>query len=434
MEQFFSINDLTDLIKRRSGMIAAITVLGCVASLFMAISQTHLYQSSEVLQVARAKIDDELARSTVAGSSARRLQLIEQQLMARDTVLEIADKYDLFANSPSMKPSERVSRVRDSVTIQGVAAAREGFTDDGTVSVLTITATLDTPEKAQAIAHEFAQRTIEISASSRIDQARETLRFFNTEEAKLIAEMDALEREITAYLHENNMIVEGGVELRQAQIASINTAILSLERERITLAQELSQLDQTQRASTLQHKTREIEVQMKILDDQKALLETRVEALSATIETSPRIERDLATFERRREKLQGALDVVATRRAEAEVGFKLEEQRHAERLTVIETAPLPDHPITPSRKKTAILGAAASLALGFVVAFLLDLRRPVIRSAQQMKSRLGITPVVTIPPLEPTRRKRKRLADTRIALAGYIHEARNRQTRHGEGG
>ena len=92
MEQFFSLDDLLDTLKRRFGVIAAITILGCVASLFFALSQTHLYQSSEVIQVSRPKIDDDLARSTVDGSSARRLQLIEQQLMTRGTILDIADQ------------------------------------------------------------------------------------------------------------------------------------------------------------------------------------------------------------------------------------------------------------------------------------------------------------------------------------------------------
>lgn len=428
MEQFFSLDDLTDLVKRRFRVIAAIALVGSLGALFYAAGQTHLYQSSEVIQVSRPKIDDALARSTVDGSSARRLQLIEQQLMTRGNILEIADEYGLFADAAGMTTGERVARVRDSVSIQGVAAAREGFTDDGTVSVLRITATFDTPQKAQGVAHELSQRTIALSAASRIEQARETLRFFTEQETRLIGDLETLENELTAFRRDNDLSLEGGLEVRQSQIASINDTLLGIERERIELEQELSQLDQTMRASTLERRTRELEAQIRILDDQKTLLEARIATLSQALETTPRIDRELGTFERRREKLQGELDVVATRRAEAEVGFKLEEQRQAERLTVIEEAALPDYPITPSRKRTVLLGAAGSLFLGFLVALGLDMRRPVIRSARQMKARTGITPVVTIPPLEPTRRSRRRLANARIALAGYIHEARNRQT------
>ncbi len=433
LEQLLSFDDLIDMIKRRFGLIAAITLLGCVASLFYALSQTHLYQSSEVIQVSRPTIDGDLARTTVDGSSARRLQLIEQQLMTRGTVLDIADKYDLFADAPDMKASERVSRVRDAVSIRGVAAAREGFSDDGTVSVLTITATFDSPEKAQNVAHEFAQRTVEISANSRIEQARETLAFFREEEAKLQQSLEELDRETAAFRRDNDLTIQGGLEFRQIQIGSLNEAILGIERERISLEQDLTQLDQAQRASTVERETREIEAQLKILDDQKALLEARVETLSEALQTNPQVQRALEGFDRRREKLQGELDVIATRRAEAEVGFKLEEQNQSERLTVIEEAAFPDYPITRSRKSTAIMGGFVSAILGFVAAFLMDMRHPVIRTSKQMKNRVGITPVVTIPALETTRRKRKALGKAKIALAGYIHEARNRQALRDQG-
>lgn len=433
MEQFLSIDDLIDLIKRRFNVIAAIAILGTVGALFYALSQTHLYQSSEVIQVSRPKIDDELARSTVDGSSARRLQLIEQRLMTRDTILEIEQKFGIFADAPDMKTSEKVSRIRDSVSIRGVAAAREGFADDGTVSVLTIQATFDTPEKAQGVAHEFAQRTIQLSQNSRIEQARETLAFFREEENKLIAQMEALDREVTRFRRDNDLSLEGGLELRQTQIASLNETILSIEREEIALRQQLSQLDQTQRASTLERQTREIEAQLKILSDQKALLNARVDDLSAKLEASPAVQRQLDVFSRQREKLRDELDVIATRRAEAEVGFKLEEQNQSERLTVIEEAALPDYPITRSRKSIAVMGAMGSLFMGFLVAIFLDMRHPVIRSAKQMKAQVGITPVVTIPPLETTRRKRKHLGKAKIALAGYIHEARHRQALRDQG-
>lgn len=427
MDQLFSLDDMIDMVKRRLGVIVAVTLLGTVFSLFYALSQTHLYRSAEVIQVARPTIDGDLARTTVDGSSARRLQQIEQRLMSRDTVLEIADQYGIFDDAAAMTTGERVARMRDSILIEGIAAAREGFTDDGTVSALRITATFDTPEKAQGVASEIARRTIEISANSRIEQARQTLDFFAEEEAKLVAALDALEREVASYLLENDVAIEGGVELRQTQIGSLNEAILSIERERIALQQEYAQLDQTQRAATLERQQSEIQSQISVLEDQQKLLETRLAALSDSIEVTPQIERDLLAFERQREKLQGELDVISTRRAEAEVGFKLEEQRQSERLTVIEPAPLPDYPITRSRKTVAVLGAVASLFLGLAVAFVMDLRHPVIRTAQQMKTRVGITPVVTIPPLEPSRRTRKRLANAKIALAGYVHDARSRQ-------
>ena len=52
-----------------------------------------------------------------------------------------------------------------------------------------------------------------------------------------------------------------------------------------------------------------------------------------------------------------------------------------------------------------MMGAVASVMAGFIVAFLLDLRHPVIRSASQMEREVGIPPVVSIPVLELPKEK-----------------------------
>ena len=120
MGPIHTFDDIKDMLRRRFWLILLLTILGAVASVFFALSRPHVYLSSEVLQIERPRITDELAPSTVEGSSARRLQLIEQQLMARDTVLEIIAKHELFANMPALSPTEKVALFRESVTIEGV--------------------------------------------------------------------------------------------------------------------------------------------------------------------------------------------------------------------------------------------------------------------------------------------------------------------------
>lgn len=201
MGPIYSFGDFLDMVRRRLSAILRVFVLGCLVSLWFAASQQHEYETAEVLQITQPQIAGELAKSTVEGSSARRMQLIEQRLMARGTVLEIIEKFGLYADQPSLTPLQKVAMLRHSVRITGVAAAREGFSDDGTISVLTITARMPTAEQAQQVASEFGRRTIELSQSSRIDQARETLSFFADKEAALTSRIAALEEEIAAYRH-----------------------------------------------------------------------------------------------------------------------------------------------------------------------------------------------------------------------------------------
>jgi uncharacterized protein involved in exopolysaccharide biosynthesis len=163
MGPIYSLADFLDMLRRRAAVILYVVVAGSILSLWVALNQQHLYHSAEVIQVTRPTIADDLAKSTVEGSSARRMQLIEQRLMARATLLDIIDKFALYADQPSLTSTEKVVMLRQAVSITGVAAVREGFADDGTISVLTITAMMPTALQAQQVASEFGHRTIELS-------------------------------------------------------------------------------------------------------------------------------------------------------------------------------------------------------------------------------------------------------------------------------
>ena len=408
MGPIYSLPDFLDMVRRRIGLISFVFIAGCFLSLFWSLGKPHTYVSSEVIQIEQPTIDSDLAPTTVAGSSARRLQLIEQQLMSRDSLLEIIDKYGLYSNLAQLLPSQKVDLLRRSVSITGVAAVREGFADDGAISVLTMTASMETAEHAQAVAHEFADRTRELSAAQRKEQTAETLAFFEQQEEILARDILELEEELATFRRENDLSIQGSLEFRRAEIASISDALLQLDRELIAAQLARNRIDRGQRASTVSREERRLDDQLDSLNTQRALLAKRLEELSLSIETTPEVERALTTFERRMTQLQGQMDVAATRRNEAEVGFSLESAARGERLTTIEEAPLPDYPVSMSRKKRAVMGAGFAGMMGLALAFLLELRRPVIRTARQLERETGLLPVVSIPDSRGEKRSKKR--------------------------
>ncbi len=394
-----TLDDIVDMLRRRAILIVVVTLLGGVVAVFYALSQPHVYTSYEVLQMARPKIADELARSTVQGSSARRLQLIQQRLMTRDSMLEIIETLSLYSDL-ALTPNEKVKLLRQSVNVDVVAAARSGYSDDGAVSVITISADMETPEQAQAVAQELSRRTIDLSMDTRIEQARETLEFFSAREDRLRAELSALEDDIVAFRNTHDVSLPGSVESRRSEIDAINQAVLDIDREVISIQREAEREIRMAREATAQRLRQDYDDQLGTLAAQRNLLVGRRDDLMASIETTPEIERRLNALLRQRDDVQRQLDVVVTRQAEADVGFRLESTNQAERLTVIEPAGLPDYPSGGSRKKVAVMGGAASVGLALFLAFLLELRNPVIRSAAQMQRETGLEPVVSIPTLK----------------------------------
>ncbi|MGC1495076.1 MAG: Wzz/FepE/Etk N-terminal domain-containing protein [Sulfitobacter sp.] len=397
MGPIYSLGDFLDMVRRRAALILFVILLGCIASVIFALMQKHMYASSEVIQIEQPKIANDLAPSTVEGSSARRLQLIEQQLMARSNLLKVIEKFGLYANLPDLRDSEKVDMLRFAVSITGVAAAREGFSDDGTISVLTITAEMESAELAQAVAREFADLTRNMSAARRQEQTRETLEFFEKQEENLNRDIAALEEEQEQFRSKNDLSIEGSVEFRRAEITSLNEAILTLDRDIIAAQLARTRIDPSARAATVQRLEEELDAQLNSLTTQRSQLDARRTSLATSIQSTPEIDRALANFERRMTQLQGQLDVISTRRNEAEVGFSLESASRGERLITLEEAQLPDYPYTASRKKRALMGGAASIFVALGVAFLMELRHPVLRTARQMERETGLMPVVAIP-------------------------------------
>lgn len=404
MESIYSVANLTDMVRRRIAVILGVFASGTALAVVFALSQQHLYASTEVLQMQNATIAADLAPTTVAGSSARRLQLVEQQVMSRGAVLETIAELGLFADRPAMTESEKVAALREAVSVEGVAAAREGYSDDGSVSLLRITARWPTAEGAQALAHEISQRTIALSIASRLEQARETLGFFEAQETALRDDIAALERQITDYRSANDLARPGEAEATRREIETLNEAILGIDRQILALQRRL----ESEATSRIEQRRREEDRrELAGLTEERALLQGTLDALQATLQASPETELQLAKFDRRMEDLRTQLQGVTARRKEAEVSFRLESERQAERLTVLEAAPRPDYPYTRARKQIVALGAAASLMLALAAAFLLDWRNPVLRSAAHMEHYTGLRPVVSIPQAErqPPRRR-----------------------------
>ncbi|MGR3617839.1 MAG: DUF874 domain-containing protein [Paracoccaceae bacterium] len=397
MTPFQTLEDVRDMLRRRAWVILSVFVIGSLAALFFAASQQHLYRSSEVLQIAQPQIADDLAKSTVEGSSARRLQLIEQQLMARGTVLEIINKYGLYSDVGDRSASNLIHLLRSSVRIEGLAAAREGFSDDGTISILTITAEMQTANQAQAVAHEFSQRTIELSHKARLEKAEDTLTFIARQEGALRQELEELEAEVADYRVANNVALTSSLELRAGEIATLNEGLLDIARERIEVQREMEHVRLNEREATAQRKLTNAQERLATLEAQRELLVTRKSELEELLKTTPEVESRLAAYDRQLEQVRGELIEMRRRRTEAEIGFRLESARQSERLTVLEPAPLPEHAFTGSRKKFAIVGSLASLLMGLALAIFLEFRDPVLRTSGRMEQQTGLKPVVTIP-------------------------------------
>ncbi|KUF10172.1 GumC family protein [Pseudoponticoccus marisrubri] len=399
MNQFQSFAEILSALKRRAWVILIVTLLGCVASLYYALNQSKLYEATAVVQIEDARVPDQLAGATAQRTdAARRVRLIEQRLMSRDNLVRIMEQHALFTEDPSMTMNERIFSMREAARIEEIVNQSQAFAPGGNVpSGLLITVRLGDAEKAADVANELMYSVIEQSRDRSVGRARDTLEFFAEEEARVGAEIERMDDEIAEFKRENADQLPSGLTDLRAQLASLRDADLELDRQIVTIE-----------TSSSRQREEVTERQIALLTEQKLLLAERSARIRELIAGAPDVERELNRLEREMTQLQDQYSVITRRKAEAEMGQMLEDRQQTGRFEVLETALVPEFPVSRSRKKTAIMGGVASLVAGIAAGFVLELMNPAIRSAAQMERALGVQPVVAIPTVRSGRDQRRR--------------------------
>ncbi len=463
-EQLQIVGEMVRMVWRRAFLFGLIAICGMAASLFYALSQVSLYETTAAIQIQRPQVSGDLARSTADTSVAERVQRIEQRLLARDNIEEVINDLGLFADQPGLTLSNKVGIVRNALRIERIAAPGTGYGANSTPSALLITVTLDNAKLAADTANRFVESLLEQNVQSRGDTARRTLLFFEEEETRISNEIIELEREIANFKNSNIDALPEGLSARRDEIGRIQTSeldlenrILELEQQQEDLASGEGRLSDTSSRSPEYEELRRLEVllaersrvlapthpeirqlelqiaavvagssqlresavarqvallgrQVKALNEQIAVLAKRRAEIENSVRNMPKVTMELNALNRRLQQLQDQYSVINVRRAEAETGLRLEDTRQSERFVVLENALVPDTSISGSRKKTALLGGVASIILAFGLVWLLEMINPVMRCPSQMKRRLDLRPVVAIPYIAtPWERMRKRL-------------------------
>lgn len=397
-----NLSDLLNLLHRRMLLIGVIVLLGCIASVMAAISRPKVYETAAVIQVEGPVVVD--SSPNAGAQAARLLQVIEQRLTTRESLLALIDRQGLFADAPGLTNDQKIWALRQSVRFESVAsAAGAGFNTASSVSALVISTRFADAEQAARVANDFAQNVLDLSVARQTSRAKDTLAFFATEEARLAQEITALEDELTAYKNANLAALapaDSGArvaldsELRQAQ-----QSLLALRTERLALEAKPRQRETDRR------QIEDLAARESVLQSQIDALTLQRDALDQRQSQTPEVERTLSSYDRRLQQLQSQYDLITTRRADAETALRLEEEQHSERFSLLERATAPVYPSSGGGKKIALAGGMASVLCALAIAFLLDMLNPVLRSAAQMERQLGIRPVITIPEL-PRRRDR----------------------------
>ncbi|MDC0736822.1 Wzz/FepE/Etk N-terminal domain-containing protein [Cognatishimia sp. SS12] len=415
MNRLATLDEVISAVLRHIVLLAVVVAIGVVASLFYALSLPREYETSAVIQIEQPQVQapNLSGVSSVNAQTLQQLQIIEQRVMSRDNLLAIIKAEGLFAAEADLTDNQKVAALRRSASVIRISDPALAWRPDVIPTAMNITVRLGDPEVATRVANTLVDNVLEENRSRRALRASETLAFFESEEQRLGTEIEALEARISEFKRNNADSLDGGLAVHREELAL-------LEQEKLAVDREIIQLTSSTRG------TRNSVAQNRIeqLEEQRQLLEARIDRVRVFVESAPEAERELSGLERALMKLTDQYQVITRNQAEAEMGAMLEASQQSESFRVLERAVVPDYPIAPNRKMIALMGCILSGLAGLALIAVLELRNPVIRTERQLERHLALRAVAVIPTVHVAHEKaRSRVfwgLGIALAVVGFV--------------
>ena len=486
MEQELDLGRYLAIARRRYLYFILPAVVVIAAAIALAYLLPRSYEATATILVESQRIPTDLASSTVTAGANERIKIIEQRLLARDNLLQIADKFGLY-RSDGQRPSPTVivDAMRKAVSIEQIDV--QGRTSRGadvigfTVSYQYTDATI-----ASRVTNELVTSILSQNVEARLSRASETAKFFEQRLSELDGQLLQQENKIASFKRANEAALPETLSGRREELAQITAQISELdqklelandagagsispdsaEAQQLEFSLQAKQIaidsykDQRDKLAPLAKKgfvpqkrmldldqqisLAEIDIasikskmaQLGILGDrgktiemlksQRAELDAKAKELRENISKTPTVEAELAAMNRDYANLQAEFGQTKAKLVDAQTGERLEQDRQAERFEVLEQAVVPDKPSSPNTKRIMLAGAFGAIAAGIGLVILLEMLDTSVRTVDDLERRLQLRPIAVIPYVTTRGEKRRRnfrLAGLAVFFLAFIAAA-----------
>jgi polysaccharide chain length determinant protein (PEP-CTERM system associated) len=285
---------------RRLPYFLVIAALVAAVGVTLAAILPPAYRSQASMLVEPQQIPGDLAQATVVVDPFEQAQIIEQRIMTRANLVELAERIGLYADQPEMSANAMAGDIRGRIEFIG-------FVPDVTqqrglpgATIIGVAFTAPSPELAFKGANELVNLVLQENVRLRTDRAGGTAEFFQAEVERLAAEIERQAERIAAMKTANVDALPDSLSARRAQQEREQERLLALEREEAALRNQRDTVvwifERTGRASTvaLSPEEQELESLRSQLIQQRAiyapsspqvrLLESRIAALDGLVE------------------------------------------------------------------------------------------------------------------------------------------------------
>lgn len=204
----------------------------------------------------------------------------------------------------------------------------------------------------------------------------------------------------------------------EREIEALDASLAQLPAERPASAQSASGLAADSLLITLGTQLQTIELELAARQGHRELLKSKLAAYESRMRAAPEVEREFRALSRDYDNALAKYRDIKAKQMEAEVAQQLEQERKAERFTLIEPPQAPAQPIRPNRQAILLLGIVLSSAAGLALAFAAEALDGRVHGADSVRRIFRESPLGMIPYLENHADRRRR--QLRISVTASV--------------
>ncbi len=241
--------------RRRWPMIIALVTM-VLATLLAAFLWPPTYVSTGTILIEQQEVPVDLVRSTISSFADQRIQMINQRVMTSENLLGIVQKYNLYPTERKRRGREKIlDLIRNDIHFGSIKASvidpRQGRPVEATIA-FSLSYQSRSPEIAARVANELSSLYLQENLESRRQATDQATSFFVDESDKLSKRIEELDGELAKFKREhiNNLPELSGLNLQLAARADddkrdVDTQLRALDQQVVFLQAQLVQLSKT---------------------------------------------------------------------------------------------------------------------------------------------------------------------------------------------
>ena len=227
------------LLWREKALVLAVAAALTVAGFALALALPPAYRATATVLIESAEVPSEFVQTTVTSFADQRLQVINQRVMTTQNLVEIMDRYGLYAEARRTTPlSTVVEGFRNDIELETVSARvvdpRSGRPVTATIA-FTVSYDSREPRVAQQVANELVSLYLSKNIEERQEAASQTTAFLAQEADRLSARINELESKLADFKQEHAGRLPGQLGVNQQSLERAEQELVRIELRRDVL-------------------------------------------------------------------------------------------------------------------------------------------------------------------------------------------------------